>query len=140
MHCRCNSVKNKISTFWHSYEPANPTVDEGEFHHKDHFQRVHRGKADERFLDPEDGRVQKLIVQCTDDFLKVARDSKYERTSIKDVSPLTLRIANWALRGFDTDSEGKGYRSVNYLEAAWKWPAACIFLTVVVSEDCADYH
>ncbi|KAJ5611557.1 hypothetical protein N7528_008662 [Penicillium herquei] len=127
-----DSVKNKISSFWHSYEPANLTVDEGEFHHKDHFQRVHRGKADERFLDPEDGRVQKLIVQCTEDFLKVARDSKYERTSIQDVSPLTLRIANWALKGFDTDSEGKGYRSINYLEAAWKWPAACVFLTIVM--------
>ncbi|KAJ5736708.1 uncharacterized protein N7483_001833 [Penicillium malachiteum] len=124
-------LKSKIPSFGHSYEPANLTVDEGEFHHKDHFQRVHRGRADERFLDPEDGRVEKLIVQCTNDFLKVARDSKYKRTSISNVSPLTLRIANWALRGFDADLEGKGYRSMNYLEAAVKWPAACLFLTIV---------
>ncbi|KAJ6020840.1 hypothetical protein N7540_006344 [Penicillium herquei] len=126
------SIKSKVLSFRHSYEPANLTVDETEFHHKDHFQRVFSGKADERFLDPEDGRVKELIVQCTDDFLKVARDSKYKRRSIRDVSPLTLRIANWALRGFDADPEGKGYDFLHYLEAAIKWPISCLFLSVVM--------
>ncbi|KAJ5893447.1 hypothetical protein N7495_005138 [Penicillium taxi] len=116
-----------------SYKAAAYKDNEENFRHKDHFQRVFYGASGERFLDPEDGRVKELVVQCTDDVYRALKDAKYKRTSIRNVSPITLRITNWAMNSFDDPRARGHFRTVDYLQVALKWPVSCLLLVYVVN-------
>ncbi|KAJ5930394.1 hypothetical protein N7466_005887 [Penicillium verhagenii] len=115
------------------------------YRHKDHFQRVYEGLPDERFLDPVTGKVRELIVQCADKVYNGPPNTTYKRTFIRDVSPLTLRLANWPMSGFDADeidddADGDKKRSksntlkhiLSSTELLVKWPISCLLLYPVV--------
>lgn len=114
--------------------PGYSFNEETEYRHKDHFQRIYHGSSDERFLDPVDGRIKELIVQCTDRIYKGPQNSTYKRTFIRNVSPLTLRVANWPMHGFDNeDGQRKSLRQIiSSVELLVKWPAACLMLLPIV--------
>ncbi|KAJ5655058.1 hypothetical protein N7490_002061 [Penicillium lividum] len=124
------AAKYQIVSYPHSYQAPGYTFDEKtDFRHKDHFQRVYHGSSDERFLDPVDGRVKELIIQCTDKVYRGPKNSTYKRTFIRNVAPLTLWLANWPMSGLDDDPKQKGYKRFSSdIGLLVKWPISCLLL------------
>ncbi|KAJ5900162.1 hypothetical protein N7495_004906 [Penicillium taxi] len=129
------SAKYQMGAYPHSYqEPGYSFNETTEYRHKDNFQRVYFGSSDDRFLDPADGRVKELVVQCTDQVYRGPQNSTYKRTFIRNVAPLTLRLANWPMSGLDeVDSETRSFkRMMSSVELLIKWPISVALLSTVV--------
>lgn len=78
-----------------------------------HFHRDILGRtkekwvSDDRYLSHFDGRAKRLCVQTTDDIYRMANNSTYVRTFMRNTSPLMLRIAKWPM--------SKRFRESGYL-------------------------
>jgi hypothetical protein len=101
------------------------------FRHQDILQRVHQSSSeDDRYIDPGSGRVNELIVQCTDRVYSGPNYSTYKRTFIRNVAPKTLRIANWPMNHLDYGPESE--KSWELLLMVLKWPLTCCLLYTIV--------
>ncbi|KAJ5523775.1 hypothetical protein N7494_010425 [Penicillium frequentans] len=140
------TAKYQVVAYPHSYKgPGDTSFDKSsKYRHKDHFQRIYKGSLDERFLDPVTGKVKELIVQCVDNVYNGPQNSTYKRTFIRNVSPLTLRLANWPMSRFDEEEERKETeekevkpkslkRMLSSFELLVKWPISCFLLYPVVA-------
>jgi hypothetical protein len=65
--------------------------------HRDCKGRIWIGPEDDRYLHPHDGRLAELVVQTTDELLRCSANSTWRRTSIRNVTPLMLRIVCWTM-------------------------------------------
>ncbi|KIW98631.1 uncharacterized protein Z519_00292 [Cladophialophora bantiana CBS 173.52] len=65
------------------------------YRHRDVFRRKYAGLNDDRYLDPLDGRVEKLFVQTVNDIYDTENDTTWRRTYIENVSPWIIRLAYW---------------------------------------------
>jgi hypothetical protein len=125
--------KYQIIDFPHSFQkPGIIQVPEKVLRHQDIMQRVHHGPCDDRFINPGDGKVVELVVQCTDRVYKGPRNSTYKRTFIRNVAPKTLRIANWPMNHLDYNLSDR--KAWSYFLMVVKWPITCIILYHIVSQ------
>jgi hypothetical protein len=83
--------------------PGISTPGDQKYRHQDSLQRIYEGSFDDLYLDPFTGRVQELVVQCTDRVYRGLKNSTYKRTFIQNVAPITLRIANWPVEKWECD-------------------------------------
>ncbi|KAF4618367.1 hypothetical protein G7Y89_g14936 [Cudoniella acicularis] len=123
--------------FWpHSFQKPGvscvsvpPT--EKPFRNQDNFQRIYKGRtADDRYINPDNGRLDHLIVQCTDRVYSGRRNSTYKRTFIRNVSPKTLRVANWPMSHLDYGPRKN--KPLGYFLMVVKWPLTCIALYIII--------
>ena len=114
-------------------DPGCPGTSDAKFRHQDILGRIFEGSSDDRFLDPIDGAVKELVVQCVDRIYKGPRNSTYKRTFIRNVAPITLRIATWPVSDLQNEPESKSHDWRAKLLIAIKWPIACYALNHFVS-------
>ena len=114
---------NKLEA--HSVAPAATQKGSSNiFYHRDLLKRSHKGKRDDRFLNPRNGRLVKLIVQCTSDVNRTRAEASWSRTIVLNNSPRVFRISHWATEKY----------------AIVRWLPACGLLLLLVSpvkqKDC----
>lgn len=63
--------------------------------HRDGMGREKYTTEDDRYLSPWDGRLAKLVVQCTDELYDGPQNTTWRRTFIRNWGPILLRVANW---------------------------------------------
>ncbi|KAG4431383.1 hypothetical protein IFR05_013143 [Cadophora sp. M221] len=69
---------------------------EEKFRHQDSLQRVHEGPSDDRYINPVDGRVMELIVQCTDRVTLIMNP----KVVVPDTGGRFLFIIKWPITCF----------------------------------------
>jgi hypothetical protein len=101
------------------------------FRIQDIFQRIYKERIEEdRYINPDDGLLVELIVQCTDKVYSGPLNSTYKRTFIRNIAPKTLRIANWPMAHLDYGPKDQ-QRWALFLMAV-KWPMTCFALYCIV--------
>ena len=111
------------------------TPSEKKHMHQDVFRRVHRsGTSDDRYLNPDNGRVEELIVQSTDKIYRGPRNSTYKRTFIRNVAPKTLRVADWPMNHLDYGPQTQKPWALFLMIV--KWPVTCCALFIIVCQLC----
>jgi hypothetical protein len=115
-------------------EPGYINLSDANFRHQDSLQRIYEGQFDDRYIDPVDGRVKELVVQCTDRVYLGPRNSTYKRTFIRNVAPITLRVANWPMGHLDDESKRKASKHRVRFLVVVKWPIACYLLNHMVCQ------
>jgi hypothetical protein len=103
--------------------------------HRDIMQRVHQGLEDDRYLSPWDGRVNKLVVQATQEVYDGPRNATWLRTFVRNVSPAFIRVANWPFASAPIKSEH--WTDNDWMMVCAKWLPACGVLLFVVSSNIA---
>lgn len=83
------------------------------------------------YLSPTDFHLAKLMVQCSQEVYDANPNSTWRRTFVRDVSPLLLRVANWALESIPT--EERPMTGEEYVRVGAKWIPANIALLILVS-------
>ncbi|KIX98564.1 uncharacterized protein Z520_05865 [Fonsecaea multimorphosa CBS 102226] len=118
------------------------------YRHRDVFRRKHAGLNDDRYLDPLDGRVEKLFVQTVNEIYDTDNDTTWRRTYIENVSPWLIRLAYWpyshmpnASPRFSADygsgessSAGVGaWKQEQWLHIGLRWLPTCIGLLLLMT-------
>ncbi|KAL8905628.1 MAG: hypothetical protein Q9171_006603 [Xanthocarpia ochracea] len=94
-------------------------------HHRDMMQRAKTYPSEDYYLSPYDGHLAKLFVQCTQSVYDANSNCTWRRTYIRDQSPWTLQVANWA-----TDNrEGKGE---DLAMMGLKWIPSCVAILLLM--------
>lgn len=133
-HFFSKTSKYRVIKSPHSLQdPGYPGFSDVKFRHQDSLGRIFQGPPDDRFLNPIDGAVKELVVQCTDRIFTGPRNSTYKRTCIRNVAPITLRIANWPMSHLTNEPQNKSQERRAKLLLAVKWPVACYALNHFVS-------
>lgn len=79
--------------------------DQKVYRHRDFAGRVCSKPKSDRYLHHQAGHLRNLIVQCTDDIFSAPGNSTWQRTYIRNVSPLKSRVATWVIDfSYDIDS------------------------------------
>lgn len=94
------------------------------------FSRDIHDRDFDRFLNPDDGKLARLIVQCSGEVSRDESSSSWSHTCVKSGSPWMIRLSNWAMSRF-RDSKGEMHSSI--FKAALRWIPACCALVLVVS-------
>jgi hypothetical protein len=129
-------------------EPRNQTRN-----HRDVFRRKYAGFEDDRFIDPLDGRVARLVVQAKQNIYDQPNDTTWRRTYIENVSPYIIRLAYWPM-AYLTDGDKvndhrpqdynnrrdrmAGWAGSNQGNAAIRWLPACIGVFIMVCLSAND--
>jgi len=121
-------------------DPGFSNLSKRNFRHQDSLQRIYEGRFDDRYLDPVDGRVKELVVQCTDRVYCGPRNSTYKRTFIRNVAPLTLRIASWPIDHLDDELTDKASKRWARFHLVIKWPIKCYVLYHIVCQVLFHCH
>ena len=118
----------------HSVQEAGLKPDHSKtFRHRDGLGRIYEGPPDDRFLNPLDGTVKELVVQCTDALYRGHKNSTYKRTFIRNVSPITLQIATWPISHIYDEPRSRSKKLWDNIRWAVKWPIACYVLNNLVN-------
>jgi hypothetical protein len=118
----------------HSVQEAGLKPDHSKtFRHRDGLGRIYKGPPDDRFLNPLDGTVKELVVQCTDVLYRGPKKSTYKRTFIRNVSPITLQIATWPISHIYDEPRSRSKKLWDNIRCAVKWPIACYVLNNLVN-------
>lgn len=143
-----------------SYQAStrSATYSRGMFKHLDVFHRKFEGLADEKFLEPLDGRVRRLVVQTIGPIYDTENDTTWRRTYVRNVSPLIIRLAWMPYAGLPYDDttiseseslkdkivpKGIVWTSQQWTQVCLRWVPACVGLLVLVRQNyvsivCAD--
>ena len=98
--------------------------------HRDILQRVLDSPEEDRYLSPTDGHLSKLVVQAVDDVYDTQARTTWRRTFVRNVSPLMVRIANWAINSVPLDKAL--WSGEDWALVCAKWLLACVLLMGVV--------
>lgn len=98
--------------------------------HRDAMRRIWNGVEDDRYLNPNDGRVNDLVVQATNDVYDGPANSTWRRTYVRNVSSIIVRVAQWPFTKVPRDS--KQWSRENWTIVGLWWLPTCISLLVVV--------
>lgn len=115
-------------------KPGCTYLSDANFRHQDSLQRIYEGPFDDRYLDPVDGRVKELVVQCTDRVYRGPRNSTYKRTFIRNVATITLRVASWPMDHLDDEPRTKASKMWARFLVVVKWPITCYVLNHMVRQ------
>ena len=115
--------------------------------HLDVFRREYEGLKDDRYLDPLDGRVQKLVVQSTKATYNQLNDTTWRRTYMKNVSPYIIRLAYWTMPPVPSSRESSAitdecksheitalasWKKEQWMYVGRRWLLTCIGLLIMV--------
>lgn len=118
-----------------------------ELKHLDVFRREYEGLKDDRYLDPLDGRVQKLVVQSTEAIYNQRNDTTWRRTYMRNVSPYIIRLAYWAMPSVPSSQESSAitderkshavtalasWKKEQWMHVGQRWLPTCIGLLIMV--------
>lgn len=127
---------------------------QGERHnHRDVFHRKYTGLEDDRYLNPVDGRVERLVVQSTRAIYDKENDTSWRRTYLENISPYLVRLAYWPISKMPpvTKPDVEGMQEVKdseevdemlaifswgkdqWIHVGLRWLPACIGLLLLVS-------
>lgn len=98
--------------------------------HRDAMRRIWNGVEDDRYLNPDNGRVNRLVVQTTNVVYDGPTNSTWRRTYIRNVSSIIVRVAQWPFTKVPRDS--KQWSRENWTFVGLWWLPTCISLLVVV--------
>ena len=108
----------RTRTVWRPEHPQIYLLPEWDYNtvktgrHHDALGREWSGIPDDRYLSPWHGRPKKLVVQTTDALYAKPGNATYRRTFIRNISPMVLQVAGWALGERDFRSEGWKERAI----------------------------
>ena len=91
--------------------------------------------GNEKFLNPYDGCLSVLIVQCSQHVQTSNPQATWHRTELKNGSPWMIRISNWAMA---REIISEDIVRTNISIAAVKWIPACIALACVVGSNLKE--
>jgi hypothetical protein len=112
----------------HYQKPGWRFQAQGKFRHRDFASRVSYKPLSDRYIHPNDGYLRKMIVQSADDIYNGPGNSTWQRTYVRKMAPLKVRIATWVV-DFSYDPESWEDWWIMFLRSL---PAA-IAMTLVVS-------
>ncbi|KAL9591844.1 MAG: hypothetical protein Q9179_007313, partial [Wetmoreana sp. 5 TL-2023] len=118
---------------WPSQEDKNRSANNKQRlgFHRDFLKRPLYGyDISDKSLNPYDGRLCNLSVQCSEGVLSSDSEATWRRNKVRNGSSWIIRLANWALSR-DHGSEDKVKTDV--ITAMCRWLPACIALSVVIS-------
>ncbi len=116
--------------------------------HRDVFRRKHAGWNDDRYLNPLDGRIQKLCVQTVNEIYETENDTTWRRTYIENVSPWIIRLAFWPYSHMPDPSRSysaeyavhktgpsglRAWKQEQWLHVGLRWLPASIGLLLLMS-------
>lgn len=90
-----------------------------------------RPKDLQRYIDPDDGKPRRLIVQATDEVLAEG-SGDWRRTKIRGHPPVMLRLSNWVLEGIFLKPEGHKNTAQEIAIAVGKVLVTCPLLACLV--------
>lgn len=99
--------------------------------HRDVMGRVKHNTEDDRYLSPIDGRLAKLVVQCTDELYNGVQNSTWRRTFIRNHGSILLRIANWPTKSVSS-SNPKTWNGEEWAMVVVRWIPSVLGLFVLV--------
>ncbi|KAH0841810.1 hypothetical protein FOPE_06645 [Fonsecaea pedrosoi] len=117
------------------------------YRHRDVFRRKYAGLNDDRYLNPLDGRVEKLCVQTVNELYDADNETTWRRTYIENVSPWLIRLAYWPYSHMpvpssssdlayglrESSSTGIGaWEQEQWLHVGLRWLPTCIGLLVLM--------
>ena len=76
-----------------------------------------------------DGRVRGLVVQATDIVYGGARNSTWDRTFVRNISPSVVRLASWTI---DQLADTRGWTKRDWVWLVGKWGLSCLGLIFLV--------
>ena len=124
-----------------------PNGDKSELKHLDVFRREHEGIEDDRYLDPVDGKVQKLVVRSTKAIYNQRNNTTWRRTYIRNVSPYIIRLAYWPVSSVPSSQESSAFgderkshevialpswKKKQWMHVGLRWLPTCIGLLIMV--------
>lgn len=112
-----SSFKWKFPNFYQ--EAGCQYRDQTVYRHRDDMDREFNSLTDDRYISCYDGKIKKLVVQTTDKIYDSPGNSTWRRTYIRNVSPLTLRIANWPFSHVDYRKGGLDGDDVPLIALKW---------------------
>lgn len=136
----------------HSYQPPQHYFAKAysvQHKHLDVFHRAYEGLEDDQYLDPIDGRVQKLFVQTIKQIYDTDNDTSWRRTYIENMSPWILRLAWWSRAGLvtknrdhsakrgawkDVQARTASLNAEQWTQLGIRWIPSCIGLLILVSD------
>lgn len=92
--------------------------------------RVWNKSEDDRYINPQDARAKKLVVQTTNSVYDGALNSSWRRTYVGNVSSYIIRIARWPFQHVP-DSHEQWVRQDWITVGLWWLPTCCALLVVV---------
>ncbi|EXJ60457.1 hypothetical protein A1O7_04610 [Cladophialophora yegresii CBS 114405] len=116
--------------------------------HRDVFRRKFAGLNEDRYLNPLDGRVEKLFVQTISELYDTDNATTWRRTYIDNVSPWIIRLAYWPYshmpdprRPYSLDyavrktspSGIRAWKQEQWVHVGVRWLPACFGLLVLMS-------
>jgi hypothetical protein len=121
-----------LTTARYSYNDTEQGTHRG----KDVLGRDFVGPYDDRQIDPVSGKFVPLKVQSTNAVLKGSGGTTWRRRLIKNVGPLSMRLANWAFTKIPDDNESSdAFRDLlPALDYMWK---AVVLLVPMIFIVCA---
>jgi hypothetical protein len=115
--------------------------------HLDVFRREYEGPEDDRYLNPLDGRVQKLVVQSTKATYNQTNSTTWRRTYMRNVSPYIVRLAYWPVSSLPSSQESSAitderksheitalasWKKEQWMHVGQRWLPTCIGLLIMV--------
>ena len=135
-----NAFNNKGTTRWkHSrfHQHASLVYSSKEnIRYRDAVGRVTTRINEDRFLDPFDVHLARLMVQSTDEIYSGPDNATWRRTFIRNQAPWAIRFANWPFNSVKIDK--KHWDGSDWTMIVLKWPFACVGLAFTVSY-CRTY-
>ena len=94
------------------------------------MRRVWNGTEEDRYLDPKDGKLVRLVAQAANNVYDGPTNSTWRRTYIRNVSSLIVRVAQWPFKTVPGESEQ--WSRENWITVGLWWLPTCVALLVVV--------
>ena len=105
--------------------------------YRDAVGRVSTGVNEDRFLNPVDVHLQRLMVQSADEIYCGPDNATWRRTFIRNQAPWAIRLANLPFNSVKTDKEH--WDGSDWTMIVLKWPVACAGLVFTVSGCRTDW-
>ena len=119
---------------------SSPVYDRNGNHisyHRDLLRRPFKGKdVNDKFLNPYDGRLCDLTVQCSREVFESASGARWFRKSLGNGSPWVIRLSNWAM---SRDHGSEDNVRTDCRVALQRWIPACLGLAILVSPSSVAY-
>lgn len=108
------------------------------YRHKDPAGRIYNGIEEDRYILPNDLHLARMMVQCTDEVYTGAANSTWRRTFIRNVGPMTIRVAEWPFRSLPIDRAL--WTDREWKTICWRWPLACFAMSFAVGSPMRFNH
>ncbi|KAH9210147.1 hypothetical protein DL95DRAFT_308442 [Leptodontidium sp. 2 PMI_412] len=100
----------------------------GQIKYLDVFRRKTRGRVEDRYVDPTDGRLGVLVIQASTSIYNSRNKTTWRRTYIENVSPYFVRLAYWPMSGNHQNPDEWGRD--RWIYVGLRWLPSCIGILI----------